>query len=121
MILHHHYFDYSGKMRFIQVPENSKILFDEQSNFIYPVNTLIKTFFYLADIRDMKQKHLIETGIEKYIIRMGVFPYVWNENQTDAKLSLAGARLQHHGLIMMANHRNTRRFQILISVKIVIH
>ena len=106
--------DYSGKMRFIQVPQDSKILFDEQSNFIYPENTfLIKTFFYLADIRDMgSKKHLIETRVLKNTPSGWVsFPYVWNENQTDAKLSLAGARITASW-----THYDGKPLEILYSV-----
>ena len=88
--------DYAEKMRFIRVPDGSKILLDDENNFIYPENTyLIKTFYYYSDIRDQhSKKHIIETRILKNTSEGWLsFPYVWNENQTDAKLNLAGARI----------------------------
>ena len=88
--------DYADKMRFIRVPIGSKILFDDENNFIYPEDSyLIKTFFYYSDIRDhQSKKHIIETRVLKNTsLGWLSFPYVWNEDQTDAKLSLAGARI----------------------------
>ena len=83
-------------MRYIRVPKGFKILLDDENNFIYPENTyLIKTFYYYSDIRDQhSKKHIIETRILKNTSKGWLsFPYVWNENQTDAKLNLAGARI----------------------------
>ena len=39
--------DYAEKMRFIRVPDGSKILLDNENNFIFPEDKyLIKTFHY---------------------------------------------------------------------------
>ena len=88
--------DYAEKLRFIKVPIGSIIVFDDERNFIYPNNTyLIKTFFYYDDIRNNSSKRrIIETRILKNTSNGWIsLPYIWNEQQTDAKLNLAGARV----------------------------
>ena len=89
--------DYAEKLRFISVPEGSKISFDNENNFIYPINTfLIKTFFYYHDISDINSnRRLIETRILKNTSAGWIaLPYIWNEEQTDAVLNLAGGRMR---------------------------
>ena len=58
------------------------------------------------------KKHLIETRVLKNTPSGWVsFPYVWNENQTDAKLSLAGARITASWI-----HYDGKPLEILYSV-----
>ena len=88
--------DYAEKLRFIEVPIGSMIVFDDERNFIYPNNTyLIKTFFYYDDFRNNSSKRqIIETRILKNTSNGWIsLPCIWNKQQTDAKLNLAGARV----------------------------
>ena len=106
--------DYAGKMRFISVPVGTKISYDTEHNFIYPENTfLIKTFFYFSDIRNMQsKKRFIETRVLKNTsLGWIALPYVWNENQTDAVLSLAGDRITSSW-----THYDGKTIEILYSV-----
>ena len=87
--------DYAEKLRFIKVPENLIISHNKDLTFNYPEGTfLIKTFFYLNDMNDSKsQRRLIETRLLKKVSSEWIaLPYIWNNNQTDAILSLAGNR-----------------------------
>ena len=87
--------DYAEKLRFIKVPENRSISHNEDLSFSYPEGTfLIKTFYYQSDVRDSKSdRRLIETRLlKKTGSEWLAIPYVWNNEQTDAVLALAGAR-----------------------------
>ena len=87
--------DYAEKLRFIMVPRNEKITHDDNLILDFPIGTfLIKTFYYQSDIRDKNSdRRLIETRLLKKIPGEWIaIPYIWNDNQTDAVLSLAGGR-----------------------------
>ena len=87
--------DYAEKLRFIKVPKNSIISHTADHTFNYPEGTfLIKTFYYPTDRRNMDgERVLIETRLLKKIdIEWIAIPYVWNEDQSEAILSLAGDR-----------------------------
>lgn len=106
--------DYAEKLRFIKVPENTTISHDENLEFDYPKGTfLIKTFYYLSDIRDMdSERRLIETRLLKKTSSEWIaIPYVWNEDQTDAVLALAGDRRDISWI-----HRDGRSINILYSI-----
>ena len=87
--------DYAEKLRFIKVPENRSISHNEDLSFSYPEGTfLIKTFYYQSDVRDPNSdRRLIETRLlKKTGSEWLAIPYVWNNEQTDAVLALAGDR-----------------------------
>jgi uncharacterized repeat protein (TIGR03806 family) len=87
--------DYAEKLRFIKVPKNDRITHGDDLNLNFPVGTfLIKTFYYQSDIRDgNSERRLIETRLLKKISNEWIaMPYVWNDDQTDAVLTLAGGR-----------------------------
>ena len=87
--------DYAEKLRFIYVPENTTITINGESEFHYPEGTfLIKTFYYPNDFREKNgSRFLIETRVLKKTATEWVsIPYIWNEDQNEAILSLAGSR-----------------------------
>lgn len=86
--------DYANKHRFVWMPEGTHATYSEDDVFAFPVGTiLIKTFSYLHDLRDPAAgETLIETRllIHKESGWVG-YPYMWNEEQTEARLKIAGA------------------------------
>lgn len=87
--------DYTAKRRFVWTPEGSAAEYTEDGPFVFPAGSvLIKTFSSLHDLRDpAKGETLLETrlllnGPEGWV----GWAYVWNAEQTDAVLKLAGGR-----------------------------
>lgn len=85
--------DYAEKYRFAYVPAGMSAIYDNTEVFDFPVGSvLVKTFAYPADLRapDVAVK-LIETRL---LIHQATgwtaWAYVWNEDQTDAALKVAG-------------------------------
>ena len=86
--------DYTDKLRFVYVPEGQKLAYVRDKVFQFPLgSTLIKTFAYLNTQGDMDAQ-LLETRL---LINTAegwkAISYVWNEDQTDAKRSVAGATI----------------------------
>ena len=86
--------DYTDKLRFVYVPEGQKLTYVEDKVFQFPVgSTLIKTFAYLNTQGEMDAQ-LLETRL---LINTSegwkAISYVWNQDQTDAKRSVAGATI----------------------------
>lgn len=85
--------DYSLKARAIYVPDESTIAYDPETTFAFPVGAaIVKTFYYPADMREPDADlRLIETRL---LMRTAegweAWPYVWNEEQTDAELVVSG-------------------------------
>ena len=79
--------DGSEKLRFVYLPAGTKALADGEGLLKFPVGTaLIKTF--------KLEGRLIETRVLLHRPEGWVaLPYQWNADQTDARLVLAGARL----------------------------
>ena len=87
--------DYAEKLRFIRVPIGTSISYNDDGSFNYPEGTfLIKTFYYFSDFRGPKSnRRLIETRLLKKISSEWIsIPYVWNDDQNEAVLTLAGDR-----------------------------
>tara|TARA_B100001250_G_scaffold242512_1_gene208411 strand:+ start:110 stop:1153 length:1044 start_codon:yes stop_codon:yes gene_type:complete len=106
--------DYAEKLRFIKVPKNRPISHNEDLSFNYPDGTfLIKTFYYQSDVRDSNSdRRLIETRLlKKTGSEWLAIPYVWNNDQTDAVLALAGDRKDVSWI-----HSDGRPISILYSV-----
>ena len=88
--------DYAEKLRYIMIPDNKKISYDDELILDFPIGTvLIKTFYYLEDVRNKNSKRrLLETRLLKKISSEWIaIPYAWNDEQTDAELALAGERV----------------------------
>jgi uncharacterized repeat protein (TIGR03806 family) len=85
--------DYAEKYRFIKLPPGAHATYRASDVFEFPVDTVIaKTFVYPRDVRDpSKGRRLIETRILKHEPDGWVgLPYVWNGDQTEATLDVAG-------------------------------
>jgi len=89
--------DYADKKRFIVLPENTKIKYDEREVLDFPVGTtLVKNFYYNAENLEQSDSNIImETRllIKEKDLTWTALPYIWNENQTDAYLSILGKKL----------------------------
>ena len=106
--------DYAEKLRFIKVPNNKSISHNDDLSFNYPDGTfLIKTFYYPSDIRDPdSDRRLIETRLlKKTGSEWLAMPYVWNNEQTEAVLALAGDRTEVSWI-----HSDGKPISILYSV-----
>ncbi len=89
--------DYAEKLRFVCLPQGEAVSYNSHEVLDFPVGTaLIKTFYYPNDFRKPeKGRRLMETRVllhEKNGWK--AYPYVWNEEQTDAFLEVAGETLE---------------------------
>ncbi|MGK0363692.1 MAG: putative repeat protein (TIGR03806 family) [Saprospiraceae bacterium] len=87
--------DYAEKLRFIRLPDGVKIDYRKDEVLEFPEGTqIIKTFYYTNDIRKPEKGRIIlETRVlMKEDGEWTALPYVWNEEQTDAKLSVIGGK-----------------------------
>lgn len=86
--------DYAEKARFIYLPEGAQMVYDPENAFAFPDGAaIIKNFFYYNDVRHREQgRHIYETRL---LLKTGTawkaFTYVWNADQSDAGLEIAGA------------------------------
>jgi uncharacterized repeat protein (TIGR03806 family) len=85
--------DYAEKHRFIKLPPQAHATYHQDDVFEFPLGTIIaKTFAFPHDARNPSQgRRLIETRILKREPDGWVgLPYVWNKEQTEAILDVAG-------------------------------
>gem|GEM_PF-62233 len=85
--------DYALKYRFLRLPPGTHATYSDRDAFEFPVGTMIaKTFAYPRDARDPTLgRRLIETRIlERKSEGWVGLPYIWNAEQTEATLELAG-------------------------------
>lgn len=85
--------DYALKFRFAYVPEGMPATYDDTEVFEFPVGSvLVKTFAYPADFRTPeKDIRLVETRLLIHQEKgWAAWAYVWNDEQTDAVLKVAG-------------------------------
>ena len=88
--------DGAVKYRFVHVPEGKAANYHDSEAFDFPEGTaLIKTFAFPADQRTPdKAVRLIETRVLlRHAGGWQAWAYLWNEDQTDAELKIAGARV----------------------------
>lgn len=85
--------DYAAKHRFVFVPDGAPAAYADEGPLDFPVGSmLVKTFSYPHDMRHPERgERLLETRLlihkpEGWI----ALPYVWNAEQTDAELKVAG-------------------------------
>ncbi|WP_226699091.1 SO2930 family diheme c-type cytochrome [Qipengyuania gaetbuli] len=85
------YSDGAEKLRFVYVPEGKRMEANGDGLIDFPVGTaLIKTFAF----GEGRERRLIETRVLLHRESGWVaLPYVWNAEQTDAALAIAGARM----------------------------
>jgi len=104
--------DYAWKQRFVKIPKGLEVNFNNEDVFDFPNGTvLIKNFYYPADFRKPKENiRLLETRL--LINEAGswkALPYIWNDQQTEAYLSVAGKNLDvtwthEDGLVQTVNY-----------------
>lgn len=85
--------DYTLKFRFVRLPSGTQAVYHESAGFDFPVGTIVaKTFAMPADLRRPDEDlRLIETRILRRDPDGWIgLPYVWNDEQTEATLALAG-------------------------------
>lgn len=100
--------DYAVKDRFIRIPAGARAVYHE-TDFDYPVGTVIaKTFSYPRDFRDPAQgTRRIETRILRHEpIGWAAYPYVWNTEQTEATLDVAGSTVGIRWIDLQGRRRN---------------
>ena len=93
--------DYTAKYRHVWVPEGTTITYDEREPFAFPVGSVIlKTFAYLNDIRDPSLgQRILETRLLVHTSKgWKGYPYVWNEEQSEAVLKVAGTTVDAEGI-----------------------
>jgi len=86
--------DYAFKHRLIYIPNNKHIKYDDKKVFTFPIGTIIvKTFYYPENFDNPNSDiDLIETRLLVHEEKgWKAYPYVWNDNDDDASLSVAGA------------------------------
>jgi uncharacterized repeat protein (TIGR03806 family) len=85
--------DYASKYRFVRLPPGTSANYQDTEVFDFPVGTTIaKTFAYPCDLRDPSRgQRLIETRLLIHQPDGWVgLPYIWNDEQTEATLNVAG-------------------------------
>jgi uncharacterized repeat protein (TIGR03806 family) len=85
--------DYCHKKRFLSIPKDKTMTYDDGGFPIFPDNTILaKTFYYNKNENDLSQgKIIIETRV--LIKKAGIWEignYIWNDDQTDAIRDEAG-------------------------------
>ncbi|PWJ44900.1 SO2930 family diheme c-type cytochrome [Sediminitomix flava] len=89
--------DYAFKKRFIYLPNGKSMTYDPEETFDFPKGAvIIKNFYYLTDFRKPEgEKEIIETRLLiKETSDWKALSYIWNKEQTDAFLEVAGAEKQ---------------------------
>ena len=85
--------DYASKLRFVKLPAGQSVAYNPDSVLQFPVGTaIVKTFYYPIDERNPKKgRRLMETRVLLHEPKGWVaLPYIWNKEQTDAVLEVAG-------------------------------
>lgn len=85
--------DEAEKLRFVYMPDGKTIPYNDSIVFDFPVGAaLIKTFYFPVDARDpAKGRRLMETRVLMHEADgWKAYPYIWNDEQTDAFLDVAG-------------------------------
>ncbi|HOY04362.1 MAG TPA: SO2930 family diheme c-type cytochrome [Saprospiraceae bacterium] len=88
--------DYAEKARFIYLPAGTKMTYRENGAFDFPDGTaIIKNFYYFTDAAHPDQgRRIIETRLLlKEPKGWKALAYIWNAEQTDALLEVAGATM----------------------------
>lgn len=86
--------DYAEKARFVWVPDGKSATYSEEGSLDLPVGSvLVKNFYYPTDMRQPeKGRRIVETRLLIHLENgWEGRTYVWNKEQTDATLEIAGA------------------------------
>jgi len=85
--------DHAEKLRFVKLPAGTAAAYNDTAVFEFPIGTtLIKTFYYPLDFRDPAgDRRLVETRLLIHEPEgWKALPYIWNADQSDAILDVAG-------------------------------
>ncbi|CAH0997886.1 hypothetical protein EMA8858_04021 [Emticicia aquatica] len=85
--------DYAEKLRFVKLPNNQTVPYNDREVLEFPVGSvIIKTFYYPNDFRKPELgRKLIETRLLLHEEDgWKALDYVWNDEQTEAFLEVAG-------------------------------
>ncbi|MEY2792201.1 MAG: hypothetical protein RJA76_193 [Bacteroidota bacterium] len=88
--------DYASKIRFMVIPKGKKIPYNDESVLDFPEGSiLIKNFYYpINETNPELGRKIIETRLLIHeSTGWKAYPYVWNEEQTDAILEITGASI----------------------------
>ena len=88
--------DFAEKYRFVHVPDGKPATYSQDEAFEFPIGTaLIKTFAFPADLRTPDiDVRLIETRVLlRHEAGWQAWTYLWNAEQTEAELKIAGAKV----------------------------
>ena len=88
--------DYAWKSRFIFFPEGEKALLTGEEISFPKGTVLIKNFYYPTDFRNPEEgRRIIETRLMIHEEKgWQAYPYIWNEEQTDAVLKIVGGETE---------------------------
>ena len=89
--------DYAEKARFVRLPKGKQANYNAKQVMDFPIGTaIIKAFYYTKDqTKPAKGRRIIETRVLLHEADGWVaLPYVWNDDQTEAILEIAGASKQ---------------------------
>ncbi len=103
--------DYAEKHRFFYVPPESSIEYTPEGTLHFPVGSLlVKTFSYPHDRRNPDAgERILETRLLMHRPEGWVgYPYVWNDDLSDARLAVAGARIDVAWIHDDGSERGTR-------------
>lgn len=102
--------DYALKDRFIYLPDDMAMGFDDWESFELPVGAaMVKTFSYPADFREPENnRRLIETRLMVHTEKgwKGA-AYVWNDEQTNAELKVVGKTIPIEWIHYDGSRRST--------------
>lgn len=108
--------DYAEKARFVWMPEGVTGVYRDSSVFDLPHGTILVKNFYYPDSVPAGSfpgiRHLVETRLLVHE-RSGWkgYPYVWDESQTDARLSITGGE---QSVSILGRDGNPRTIRYLI-------
>lgn len=89
--------DYAYKARFVKIPKGQKVQYNPTETMDFPTETiLIKNFYYPEDFNQLKgKKRILETRLLiKEASDWKALVYIWNDEQTDAFLEVAGKNIE---------------------------
>lgn len=88
--------DYAEKLRLIYLPENTRMGYDSLRSFAFPDGAvIIKNFYYFHNATaPEKGRRILETRLLiKETSGWKALTYIWNDDQSDAVLEVAGASI----------------------------
>ncbi len=89
--------DYAAKSRAIYLPDGTSAKYPDSGVLDFPVGTVIvKSFVFADDLRTPDENRtIIETRVlRRTTSKWEAWPYIWNDEQTDARLRVGGKTLE---------------------------